>query len=71
MAYSSPNFLRDYLLDPRMHPITTPQEVLLVLFFQEKNKKPLLQSNFSVLRLALAIDTAVDAVFAVGELKYV
>ena len=24
-----------------------PQEVLLVLFFQEKNKKTLLQSNFS------------------------
>ena len=38
-----PNYRRNYRRESRMHPIPTPQEVLLVLFFQEKNRKTPLQ----------------------------
>ena len=34
-----PNSLREYRLGLCIHPTPTPQEVLLVLFFQEKNRK--------------------------------
>ena len=38
-AYNIPKLFSEYRLESRTNSITTPQEVLLVLFFQEKNEK--------------------------------
>ena len=46
LTYNIPNHFREYRHEPRMHLITPPIQVLLVLFSKEKNEKIKTPTNY-------------------------